>query len=113
MKIKFVALHAPLFHAGKNFTDKIYSHQLEMIFHEKMGKLLVKHQGIVGIVPQSSIGNMVPEEQEDLLKFFPAKLALSTAPHVHTHHPMVADIGKAQVEDPTTRVQNPRNDIKR
>lgn len=107
MKIKELFLHTPIFLAGKNFRDKLRSSDLELVYDDVQERVLAKHNGIVGVIPMTTVGSMVLEDQKQFSEFFGPNPKLDTPKPTHVSHPSKLDIRNAQVEDPTTRIQNP------
>lgn len=115
MYMSFVELHNPLFLAGVNHGVKLGQDasvsKIEAIFYEwSTGKLFVFFKDKVGIIPDSNIANMVPIDSSDLVeKYFIVKIpqTKTVKTKTHTSHPMKLNIPSAQVEDPSTKVQNP------
>lgn len=78
---------------------------LRMVLEEKSGKVFALHNGVIGIIPMNNIACMVPEDPKPYFKLFD-NVELDLPFHTNNAHAQVIPIG-AQVEDPSTRVQNP------
>ena len=114
--IKSARLHAPLFLAGKNHKETLTaSADLQILADDVSGNLLVRYGGEVGIVPEASVVIAVPLDQEKYNQVFDEAFKGAEIPkpkRTHIHHAQKLDIKSAQVSDPTTNVQNPRQDLK-
>lgn len=105
--IKFTHLHNPLFLAGKNHKDKLYSTEVNMIFDTEARMLFVLYKGEVAFIPEANTSSMTPIESEKFVAMF--KDSKLTKPEkTHVSHAQKLDIKGAQVSDPSTEVQNPR-----
>jgi len=99
MKIEmtFVELHNPLFLGGVNWGNKLTPKSgkgsLELIYDRAAQELLITFGKFQCIVPSSNIASMT-------LKGFEMTQATQKS------HAMTAGIEKAQVESPTTTIQN-------
>ena len=93
----FVELHTPLFLGGVNWGPKLFQKNgkgnLELIYDRASQELIVTFGKFQCIIPSSNIASMT-------LKGFEMTQA------VQQTHPVTAGIEKAQVETPTTMIQN-------
>jgi hypothetical protein len=93
-KMKFVELHAPLFHAGKNHGVKLDPAKypgLTLNYSAEEEMLYVSWNDEIAWVPKTSVHSMNPGEPK------------TYKPQVT--HSVVANIASAQVETPATHVQ--------
>ncbi len=94
MKLRFAELHAPLFHAGKNFGLKLEPSKvtgLEMNYDYEKNRLLVTYMGRTAILPSTSVHSFEEGEADAPTK--PA--TVEAIPHKKI---------KAQVSGPTDHV---------
>lgn len=108
INLSFAQLHSPLFLSGKNHHEKLYSSAVGLKYDTKEDVLIVFYKNDIAIVPSSNISSMTPIEKRTFLELFkesdlPSGQTLKT----NVSHPMKLDIRGAQVEDPTTIIQNP------
>lgn len=89
IELKFCEVHTAVFIAGCNLGLKLDPGRrggLKLTYHRKYNELEVKWNGETGIVPITNVVVMVPGEPRKPLE--------------QSSHPMVANIGSAQVETP-------------
>lgn len=114
-EVKFAQVKEPLFLHGKNFGQKLYSKDLHMKYSTTEKELYAYYKGEVAVIPLSSVACLVPADSKDYIEaLFSEKKAelkkeVAAKPNrpvaTHVSHPKVADIGKAQVGDPTRGIK--------
>lgn len=97
IKIQFANLMKPLFLNRRNFGEKLEAKiDLGIEYDMNRKELYVAYNGRVAIIPSSALASIEPVNTEDVgydgESFQPVKAPVS--------HPMVSDIGSAQVSTP-------------
>lgn len=103
INIRFAQLHNPLFIAGKNFKERLDPNEtkgLHISFDDEGKRLFVEWNGVVGVVPESNISNMIPSKPEDFQ--YKLKTISSAKPLVRNVEMATARVVKmnAQISDP-------------
>ncbi len=106
VKVGFAQLHGDLFVNGRalakggvhHILDPQHIAGLSMVYDTVEKELIVTYNGVTAHVPSTNVASYIP----------------GTAPDrkiIQTTSPQVANIGHAQVETPSTRVQNPQPQV--
>lgn len=93
MELKFVELHTPIFLAGTNMGLKLDPGKrqgLKLEYYRDMQELHVFYKDEMAIVPLPNVASLVPGKPK--------------MPLAQVSHPMLASIGSAQVETPSSHV---------